>query len=220
MLDMSKPEAQEQLRKIQEQQSRGIAAMKRIAPEDAKELTAMRLKGAETKELAKFYAEARDKEARRVGSLMTDEEKLKFAQFCSQPGISEGDIDLAFDEIRREVDRRLAATLTTPTIPLHAPLSFENQRDELKDDGQGGGGGDRVEVPEERPRRHRDGQTDTTGGGGGAPFETREPPPGGPTEDSSNSDDDPTTPTAATLLLASSVVGLTGMALFLLMRRR
>ena len=88
------------------QQKRFASALARISPGDRAELLRRRETGIATRELTAFYAEARDREAARVGSLMTDEEKLDFAHFCNRPGTTEDAVDEQFDMIRANVDQR------------------------------------------------------------------------------------------------------------------
>ena len=103
--------------KIQQKHDQHLAALQRIAPADAEELMRRQAKGFAKSDLTAYYAAARDKEARRVGDLMTDDEKLDFATFCSTPGISEAEIDTAFDLIRAKVDAR-----TTPIAAASSSL--------------------------------------------------------------------------------------------------
>mmetsp|Transcript_3661 Transcript_3661/g.12045 ORF Transcript_3661/g.12045 Transcript_3661/m.12045 type:complete len:486 (+) Transcript_3661:263-1720(+) len=144
VIDLSAPDAQEKLAKLQARQDRGVKAMKRISPADARELMALRSRGAPDADLARFYAEARDREACRVGAKMTDKQKLTFATFCNTPGVTEDQIDAAFDDIRNDVDNEGSAGVAGVAQRL------ETEQDERKEQEQASS----TKLPEELPEEH------------------------------------------------------------------
>ena len=93
----------------------------RIAPSDAAELEKLQAAGADKAELAKFYWRARDAETKRVGALMSPEDRASFSQLLERNAPQDA-LDDAFDAIKRRVDLRAVVNDHLPA-PMRAAVS-------------------------------------------------------------------------------------------------
>ncbi|KAH8076339.1 hypothetical protein JL721_336 [Aureococcus anophagefferens] len=93
----------------------------RIAPSDAAELEKLQAAGADKAELAKFYWRARDAETKRVGALMSPEDRASFSQLLER-NAPQDVLDDAFDAIKRRVDLHAVVNDHLPA-PMRAAVS-------------------------------------------------------------------------------------------------
>ncbi|KAH8096000.1 hypothetical protein JL720_3339 [Aureococcus anophagefferens] len=103
----------------------------RIAPSDAAELEKLQAAGADKAELAKFYWRARDAETKRVGALMSPEDRASFSQLLER-NAPQDVLDDAFDAIKRRVDLHAVVNDHLPA-PMRAAVSEKlrgHRRDE------------------------------------------------------------------------------------------
>lgn len=112
--------------KLEERRERRLSL---ISPADRLKLTHLERDGATATEIAQFYAQAREAEAKRVGQLMTDDERTQFFGLC-QTSCDDETLDRAFEAIRLRVDARQRVPPAEPPMVKTPTTSNEPSTEE------------------------------------------------------------------------------------------